>query len=444
MENIYHKLLGVDKNVTTPDYYEMLNISSQKFNIDILQENYKLQLQKLQRLGNNPKYKETILFLKSELRKARSHLENTESRNEYNRVLQKRKLQKISETIDLFRIKGYIDNKEWSYLQKVASQYKISQAQLKTLVGERKTPKKHNTYREIIYICLLLVTLLFYNKDFLTQQKIPTKTLEEKQPVETSFSKSSNIPSHMMYIPEGSFYMGYPEGSYDERPSRKVYLEAFYISKYEVTNADYYNFVKETNYSIPYAKKQLPSNQRFNWNPLAKKYPEGKSSDPVVLVSWENAIDYCKWLSKKIHLNVSLPTEAQWEKAARGEAELSQYPWGPFAKPNMFYANYKTSRDGFAEIAPVNSFIQGCSPFGCYNMSGNVAEWCLDSYSPTAYSTLGKTNPLYLDNNIQRKVVRGGSWANKIHKLRVSSRAYRNKKQRDIHTGFRYVILISK
>ncbi|BBM82298.1 formylglycine-generating enzyme family protein [Candidatus Uabimicrobium amorphum] len=446
MENIYHKLLGVSSEITAPNYYEILDIRPQNFTVEVLQQNYKQQLQKLQRLGNNPKYKEAILFLKSELRKARSQLENIESRNAYDAILQQKKIAELSQKIALFRIKGYIAPSEFRYLQKIAREEKIPQKQLSNLVGKTSKPKTHFKYKDVLYVFLLLGTLLFYNREYIFQWNDVTET-KAKQKVkqqQKSFPDPSNIPPHMIYIPGGYFYMGYSEGNYDERPSRKVYLDAFYISKYEVTNADYYNFVKDTNYSIPYTKKRESIYQNFNWNPLTSKYPRGKKDHPVVLVSWEEANSYCKWLSQKLHLNVALPTEAQWEKAARGEAELSQYPWGPFAESDTFYANYSVHEDGFAQTAPVNSFVRGCSPFGCYNMSGNVAEWCLDDYNPTAYSTLKNTNPLYVNHNSQRKVVRGGSWENKIHQLRVSSRKYRAKNERNIHTGFRYVILISK
>lgn len=448
MENIYHKLLGVPSEIKAPNYYEMLGILPRNFTTDILQQNYKQQLQKLQRLGNNPKYKEAILFLKSELRKARSQLESVESRNKYDEILRQQKIAEISQKVSLFRIKGYIDHLELRYLQKIAAEEKISQKQLNVLLGKISKPKTHSWYKDVLYMCLFMGTLLFYNWGYIYDWNNIAPPKNEQAPQkqqENSFPAPSNIPAHMIYIPGGYFYMGYSEGNYDERPSRKVYLDAFYISKYEVTNADYHNFVKDTNYSVPYVKKRESIYQDFNWDPLTNKYPPGKKDHPVVLVSWEEANSYCKWLSQKLHLNVALPTEAQWEKAARGEAELSQYPWGPFAKPNTFYANYGVSEDGFMQTAPVNSFVHGCSPFGCYNMSGNVAEWCLDDYSPTAYSTLKSTNPLYVDhNNLQRKVVRGGSWGNKIHQLRVSKRKYRAKNERNIYTGFRYVILISK
>lgn len=441
MENIHLKLLNIDK--INPNYYDLLGSSSENFCKQNLQDDYKKQLQKLQRLGNNPKYKAAILYLKSELRKARTCIENEELKQKYDEALFVEKHKHIQELTNLFSIKGYIHKAEWKYLEKKAHSYKIAFSNIKKLLDKKNIilkKNKNNWKKDIFYILLLIFVFYF---PFYTETKIIKKS--KIIPIKTKFNafskKDLKIPSHMIYVPKGYFYRGDEKGDMDESPIKKIYLDDFYISKFEVTNEDYAKFIMESDDSVPYTSKI--SDREFNWDPLTKKYPQNKMKYPVVLISWKNAMNYCRWLSKRLEVTVTLPTEAQWEKAARGSDNLSQYPWGPFSQFQQNYANYDLVSDGFSKTAPVISFANGCSPFGCYNMAGNVSEWCLDSYRENAYSFLSLHNPAYLDKN-KGKVIRGGSWGSSLHALRVSNRNSRAKDHRSVYIGFRYVILVTQ
>jgi formylglycine-generating enzyme required for sulfatase activity len=213
--------------------------------------------------------------------------------------------------------------------------------------------------------------------------------------------------TEMILIPAGDFLMGCPEGEGEphERPQHIVYLDAFYIDKYEVTNAQYQRFIDETGHRAP----AYWNDNRFN----AANYP-------VVGVSWFDAEAYCKWANKR------LPTEAEWEKAARG-TDGRKYPWGNEAPDagGIWRANYapegNRAADGFEYTAPVGSFPGGASPYGVMDMAGNVLEWVTDWYSRDYYSISPKSNPKGPSSGRYR-VHRGGSWDNIEINLRTVNR----------------------
>jgi formylglycine-generating enzyme required for sulfatase activity len=213
--------------------------------------------------------------------------------------------------------------------------------------------------------------------------------------------------AEMVLIPAGEFLMGSPkgEGDSDEYPQHTVYLDAFYIDKYEVTNAQYKKFMDATGHAAP-----------GYWNDNSFNKPE----QPVVGVNWFDAEAYCKWANKR------LPTEAEWEKAARG-TDARKYPWGN-EEPNaggIWRANYnigkKGADDGFQFTAPVGSFSAGVSPYGIHDMAGNVWEWCADWYDKYYYSGSLKNNPKGPSKGRSR-VVRGGSWLDVGYYLRAANR----------------------
>ncbi|NIM12580.1 MAG: SUMF1/EgtB/PvdO family nonheme iron enzyme, partial [Candidatus Aminicenantes bacterium] len=198
----------------------------------------------------------------------------------------------------------------------------------------------------------------------------------------------------MVYIPAGEFTMGSDKGDYDEYPEHKVYLDGYWMGKTEVTVGQFRKFVEENRYITEAEMDGLAYTWTSDkWEPkegITWKNPGFIQDDnyPVVCISWNDAVEYCKWISEKKEINFKLPTEAQWEKAARGSTGI-EYPWGdhePYYK-GEWYANYaahdsweKRGEDGFGFTAPVGSYPQGAPSYGLLDMVGNVWEWCYDRY----------------------------------------------------------------
>ena len=227
----------------------------------------------------------------------------------------------------------------------------------------------------------------------------------------------------MALIPAGEFHMGDPfnEGAADERPRHTVYLDAFYIDIYEVTNAQYQKFMDAVGYAGP-----------AYWNNSSYNAPE----QPVVGVSWHDAVAYAEWAGKR------LPTEAEWEKAARGGLIGKRYPWGDEAHDagGVYRANYyagdNSAADGYEYAAPVGSFPS--NGYGLYDMAGNVWEWCADGYDSSYYANSPRNNPLGPGSGSSR-VLRGGSWFDITYHLRVSYRSYDDPTRTYYYVGFRCV-----
>lgn len=189
-------------------------------------------------------------------------------------------------------------------------------------------------------------------------------------------------------VPAGWFKMGdnFDEGWWWEKPVHNVYLSGYYISKYEVTFELYDIFCDATGCEKP---------DDHGW---------GRGQRPVINVTWFDAKDFCDWLSDKTGKDIHLPTEAQWEKAARG-TDQRRYPWGNSA-PNNNRANYN---ENVGKTMPVGSYPAGISFYGAYDMAGNVWEYCLDWYDPNYYSYSPSHNPQGPSSGSKR-VTRGGSW----------------------------------
>jgi len=331
---------------------------------------------------------------------------------------------------------------------------------------------------------------------------------EKKQPARFSGKKTDTVAitggklSHegMTWIAAGEFMMvaSDEEGRPDEYPQHKVKLDGFWMDVNEVTNADFKKFVAATGYITTAEKapdweemkKQLPpgtpkpdaselvaaslvftqpdhpvpltdASQWWSWVKGANwKHPEGPDSNidtkdryPVVHVSWDDAMAYCRWAGKR------LPTEAEWEYAARGGLINAKYPWGNEAvesgkpKANTWQGNFplqNTGWDRFDKLAPVRSFIP--NGYGLYDMAGNVWEWTADWYRPDYYQSLKNittVNPAGpssgfdpMEPTIPKKVVRGGSFmcnASYCKGYRVTSRMKTSVDTGLEHTGFRCV-----
>jgi serine/threonine-protein kinase len=266
--------------------------------------------------------------------------------------------------------------------------------------------------------------------------------------------------SILIEIPAGEFGMGSvpKEGDDDEHPQHLVYLDTFYISKYEITNEQFDRFIKATGYKtdvekVGKARIYEPENQgnwveksgaswRYYYNKDTKKYP-------VVLTSWNDAKAYCDWAGLR------LPTEAEWEKAARG-SDKRKYPWGneaPGVKgaARANYADDKTDYawsdrkvdDGYQFTAPVGVYETGVSTYGCYDMAGNVWEWCSDRYGEFYYRVKAAQNPTGPTNGISR-VLRGGSWFSSAIELRCANRNKIGPGYENPDLGFRSAFSLSK
>jgi serine/threonine-protein kinase len=216
-------------------------------------------------------------------------------------------------------------------------------------------------------------------------------------------------------------------------PEHTVTLDAFYMDVLEVTNARYAACV-DAGVCIPPGSNQSATRSKYYGNPQFDDYP-------VVFVDWQMARTYCQWR------NGDLPTEAQWEKAARG-TDNRWFPWGDVldgAHANFNDVNSNTDGgrrdldDGYADTAPVNSFPEGASPYGVLNLAGNVWEWVLDEYSAGFYEDSPRKNPIGL-NLTGNRVIRGGSWSDyEVSTLWVSFRYGNNPQEWDYSTGFRCV-----
>ncbi|THF75699.1 formylglycine-generating enzyme family protein [Cohnella fermenti] len=281
--------------------------------------------------------------------------------------------------------------------------------------------------------------------------------------------------SGMVYIPEGSFLMGtndregFPADG--EGPVHPVQMSGFYMDRYAVTNDEFARFVRATGYAT--------EAERFGWSfvfhlfvspataALVTKTPagtpwwlvvdgaywahpegpdsnlDGRGDHPVVHVSWNDAMAYCRWSGKR------LPTEAEWEYAARGGLQQKRYPWGDELKPggehrcNIWQGKFPIkdhASDGYSGTAPVDSYKP--NGYGLYNMAGNVWEWCGDWFHPAAYANSEKANPQGPGQGTER-VMRGGSYlchSSYCNRYRVAARNKNTPDSSSGNIGFRCVV----
>ena len=248
---------------------------------------------------------------------------------------------------------------------------------------------------------------------------------------------ADDTPDGMVLIPAGEFEMGSHTGKNNERPGHTVYLDAFYMDIYEVTNAQYKVFVDA---NPQWQKDNIPEEYHDGvylrlWD--ANTYPEGKADHPVIYVSWYAAMAYAEWAGKR------LPTEAEWEKAARGGLAGEAYPWGNTI--DATHANY--ARHFNAPIAVGQYPPNG---YGLYDMAGNISEWCLDEYDPDFYATSPRENPFSngtreeVINSFKvikekNRVLRGGCWSDNGWFLRVAYRDWGPQNYTSVFRGFRCV-----
>lgn len=228
----------------------------------------------------------------------------------------------------------------------------------------------------------------------------------------------------MVFVPAGEFSMGSETGDADERPVHPVYLDAFYIDMYEVTNARYRSCV-EAEACLPPAQNSSSTRLRYYDNPDFDNFP-------VMHVSWEMAHSYCAWRG------VGLPTEAQWEKAARG-TDGRTYPWGEgidCQRANYYRQEGTIFLHCAGDTTRVGSYESGQSPYGAYDMTGNVWEWAADWYGSSYYRESPPGNPPGPASGSAR-VVRGGSWQFSDFSVRATRRYWFNPSNTLENVGFR-------
>ncbi len=231
----------------------------------------------------------------------------------------------------------------------------------------------------------------------------------------------------MVEIPSGSFPMGVPpgdrDGGRDEYPRHEVLLDTFWIDQFEVTNGRYVEFVKSAGHRVP----QNPTNPTRNlWQ--GDSITESLAERPVINVDWFDADAYCKWAGKR------LPTEAEWEKAAKGTSDR-RFPWGN-VEPTTKHLNYNQRWIGEKTLMPVGSYEAGKSPYGVYDVVGNVWEWVNDWYDARYYEKSPSKNPIGPQEGT-KKVIRGAGWQNETPTVRIFTRVDSDPTMRNESTGFR-------
>lgn len=268
--------------------------------------------------------------------------------------------------------------------------------------------------------------LLYAGTDLLLpgEAQPPTVTPTPAGPLATQVSTMDGMV--LAYIPSGEFNMGSsdedPHADAVEKPQHRVYLSAFWIDQTEVTNAMYARCVNA-------GKCTPPSETSSKTRPLY--YGDARYTDfPVIYVSWEDADAYCRWAGRR------LPTEAEWEKAARGK-DGRIYPWGN-DDPIHYLANYNSQ---VGDTSLTGDYPSGASPYGVLDMAGNVAEWVADWYGSDYYATSGSAltavkNPAGPPSG-EFRVLRGGSWFNKAWAIRAAFRLWNYPDLRSETVGFR-------
>lgn len=283
-------------------------------------------------------------------------------------------------------------------------------------------------------------------------------------------------PFGMVAVPSGTFHMGQADedvAATQINYNKQVTISAFFMDETEITNNEYRQFTEEitegSEIDIPIGltvADLLPDTTvwvkdftHHYGDPMLRYYWSHPAFDdyPVVGVDWTAAKYFTVWRSQ--HLNdyrtevglpimpgFRLPSEAEWEYAARGGRDMNRYPWGnPYIRnvKGCLLANFKPGRgnyfdDGFPYTAPVATFF--ANDYGLYDMSGNVSEWCEDAYNPSAVPLVWDLNPTYYDDRIIKKVIRGGSWKDIAYFLETGTRSYEYKDTARASIGLRCVM----
>ncbi|WP_109620190.1 T9SS ring complex lipoprotein PorK/GldK [Sediminitomix flava] len=290
---------------------------------------------------------------------------------------------------------------------------------------------------------------------------------------------SQTIPYGMTVVPPGTFHMGQADEDITSSKinmNKQITISGFFMDETEVTNNEYRQFIvkmlEAADTSADWDADRIENELKPDttvWQkdfayhmgePMQEYYYSHPAFDdyPVVGVSRKAAVEFTNWRTEyynnyRIENGMyempafRLPSEAEWEYAARGGLDMAKYPWGgPYIRngKGCALANFKPGRgnyydDGFAYTAPVASYFP--NGYGLYDMSGNVAEWCDDAYSPSSYPVVWDLNPTFRDPNESRKVVRGGSWKDIPFFVQTGTRSYEYETQARSYIGFRCVMI---
>ncbi|SPP64494.1 SUMF1/EgtB/PvdO family nonheme iron enzyme [Nitrospira lenta] len=222
----------------------------------------------------------------------------------------------------------------------------------------------------------------------------------------------------MVLVTASEFTMGSDKGDDDESPVHRVYVDTFYLDKFEVTNGRFAKFVEAIQSEPP-------------WGFSDKDTPVTHADRPVRWVSWMDAMGYCLWAGKR------LPTEAEWEKAARG-TDGRVYPWGNEV-PTAAHAVFGLKEGGGETVSPIGNRDKGKSAYGAHDLAGNLYEWVMDWYAEDFYANFAKNPAINPRGPIEgtAKVQRGGSYINNPYRLRSSFRTKGDPTEQDPNVGFR-------
>jgi len=296
--------------------------------------------------------------------------------------------------------------------------------------SEPKEPKQNYNTRRLFVGGIILIAILgiLFAGNYLLN-KVPINETPLPTPKINSSMVSENDGMTLMFVQAGEFTMG-SENSDDERPIHQVHLDAYWIDQTEVTNAMYANCVDANQCNPPRIISSYTNSSYFD-NSEFEDYP-------VIYVSWNDAKDYCEYAGRR------LPTEAEWEKAARGK-DGNVYPWGKtfdgklvnYCDSNCSFNHADNSfNDGYEDVAPVGSYPLGTSIYGALDMAGNVWEWVNDWYGDNYYQSSPSFNPQGPSSG-EYRVLRGGSWYDYSYIVRSALRKGYSPSATVFNFGFR-------
>ena len=310
-----------------------------------------------------------------------------------------------------------------------------------TRLGTRNASADTNGDGTVNVLDLVLVAQHLGETVGRTTPTVPvTPVPQQPVPQQPSVPQQPTPPEGMVLIRASEFKMGSEDAQAhpNQQPIHTVHVDAFYMDEYEVTNLDFKKFVLA---NPQWQKDRIPKafhdgNYLKHWT--RNNYPTGKANHPVTYVSWYAAVAYSKWVGKR------LPTEAEWEKAARGGKSGVRYPWG-----NTIFSGRANYGNNVKDTTVVGKY--SANGYGLYDMSGNVWEWCLDAYDENFYFSSPRRNPLSDVNTLSNanliiddytniktyRVIRGGSWDDPAPHVRVAFRFRNSPTSARYFNGFR-------